>query len=80
MKKLLCISLIAILLASCSNNGNGELIGVQNRGTFYQPDPFGMTYVPMGQYTMGAGDEDVPYSHLNNPRTITVTAFYMDET
>lgn len=80
MKKLLCISLIAILFASCRNSGNGELIGVQNREKFYQPDPFGMAYVPMGSYTMGSGDQDVPYAHLNNPRTITVTAFYMDET
>ena len=80
MKKLLCISLIALLFASCRNSGNGELIGVQNREKFYQPDPFGMAYVPMGSYTMGSGDQDVPYAHLNNPRTITVTAFYMDET
>jgi len=80
MKKLLSISLIALLFASCHNSGNGELIGVQNREKFYQPDPFGMAYVPMGSYTMGAGDQDVPYAHLNNPRTITVTAFYMDET
>lgn len=80
MKKLLFISLLAILFASCRNNGNGELIGVQNREKFYQPDPFGMAYVPMGSYTMGSGDQDVPYAHLNNPRTVTVTAFYMDET
>ena len=80
MKKLLCISLVALLFASCRNTGNGELIGVQNRERFYQPDPFGMAYVPMGSYTMGTGDQDVPYAHLNNPRTITVTAFYMDAT
>ena len=80
MKKLLCISLIALLFASCRNSGNGELIGVQAREKFYQPDPFGMAYVPLGSYTMGSGDQDMPYAHLNNPRTITVTAFYMDET
>lgn len=80
MKKLLFISLVIILMASCRNTGNGELIGVEKREKFYQPDPFGMTYVPMGSYTMGSGDQDVPYAHLNNPRTITVTAFWMDET
>ena len=80
MKKLLFISLAVILLVSCRNTGNGELIGVEKREKFYQPDPFGMTYVPMGSYTMGSGDQDVPYAHLNNPRTITVTAFWMDET
>jgi len=80
MKKLLLFSLVALVLVSCRNTGNGELIGVQNRERFYQPDPFGMTYVPMGAYTMGPGDQDVPYAHLNTPRTITVKAFWMDET
>jgi formylglycine-generating enzyme len=80
MKKLLLISLLAITLSSCKNTGNGELTGVQRREKFYQPDPYGMAYVPMGSYTMGVGDQDVPYSHLNDPRTVTVAAFYMDET
>ena len=80
MKKLLLISLLAIALSSCKNTGNGELTGVQKREKFYQPDPYGMAYVPMGSYTMGVGDQDVPYAHLNDPRTITVAAFYMDET
>lgn len=80
MKKLLLISLLAITLSSCKNTGNGELTGVQRREKFYQPDPYGMAYVPMGSYTMGVGDQDVPYAHLNDPRTVTVAAFYMDET
>ena len=80
MKKLLLISLIAITLGSCKNTGNGELTGVQRREKFYQPDPYGMAYVPMGSYTMGVGDQDVPYAHLNDPRTVTISAFYMDET
>jgi len=80
MKKLLLISLLAITLSSCKNTGNGELTGVQRREKFYQPDPYGMAYVPMGSYTMGVGDQDVPYAHINDPRTVTVAAFYMDET
>lgn len=80
MKKLLLLSLIAITLSSCKNTGNGELTGVQRREKFYQPDPYGMAYVPMGSYTMGVGDQDVPYAHINDPRTVTVAAFYMDAT
>jgi formylglycine-generating enzyme len=80
MKKLLLISLLAIIMGSCKNSGNGELTGVLKREKFYQPDPYGMAYVPMGSYTMGVGDQDVPYAHINDPRTITVAAFYMDET
>lgn len=80
MKKLVLYTLIAIVVSSCGNSGNGELVGVQKRPKFYQPDPYGMRYIPMGSYTMGVGDEDVPYSQLYQPKTVSVSAFYMDET
>ncbi len=80
MKRLLFYLMILIILGSCGNTGNGELIGVQNRPKFYQPDPYGMAYIPMGSYTMGAGDQDVPYSQLHQPKPISIAAFYMDET
>jgi gliding motility-associated lipoprotein GldK len=53
---------------------------VKNRKKYYQPDPFGMVYIPMGSYTMGVGEGDIVYSQLNNPKTVTVTAFFMDQT
>ena len=37
MKRLLFYLMILIILGSCGNTGNGELIGVQNRPKFYQP-------------------------------------------
>jgi len=82
MKKfLIIISCIAILfLGSCKNNGNGELIGVQGRGNFYQPTPYGMLFIPPGSYQMGPSDQDVPYSMTSQQKTVTVQAFYMDET
>ncbi|MEA3505128.1 MAG: SUMF1/EgtB/PvdO family nonheme iron enzyme [Bacteroidota bacterium] len=80
MKKLFGYLTILVFLASCGNSGNGELIGVQKRAKFYQPDPYGMVYVPMGSYTMGVGSEDVNSSHLQQPKTVSVGAFYMDET
>ena len=80
MKKLLVFLVLLVFLGSCSNSGNGELTGVKGRKRYYQPDPFGMVYIPMGSYTMGVADEDVPYAQLNNPRTVSVAAFYMDQT
>ena len=80
MKKLLVFVVLLVFLGSCSNSGNGELTGVKGRSRYYQPDPFGMVYIPMGSYTMGVSDEDVPYAQLNNPRTVSVAAFYMDQT
>ena len=80
MKKLLLYLSVLIFLGSCGNTGNGELTGVQKRPRFYQPDPYGMAYVPMGSFTLGAGDQDVPYSQLHQAKTISISAFYMDET
>lgn len=80
MKKLLIYFALIIFLASCGNSGNGELTGVKNRKRYYQPDPFGMVYIPMGAYTMGLSDGNITYAQLNNPKTVTVQAFFMDQT
>lgn len=80
MKNLVFYLLILIILGSCGNSGNGELIGVQNRKPFYQPVPYGMVYIPLGSYTMGVSDQDVPYSQVYEAKTVTISAFYMDET
>lgn len=85
MKNLLKISALAlvglpILLSSCGNSGSGQLVGVQNRIQWYQPDPYGMLYLPMGSYNMGPSDQDVPYASTAKSKTVSVQAFYMDET
>ncbi|MEQ8325383.1 MAG: SUMF1/EgtB/PvdO family nonheme iron enzyme [Vicingaceae bacterium] len=79
MKKVGIIMLIAGVFASCAT-GNGELIGVQGREPWYQPDPFGMLFIPMGSYTQGEDDQDVPRSFTTQKRTVSVQAFYMDQT
>lgn len=78
MKRLFILAGIA-LLYSC-NYGNGELIGVQGRPEWYQPDPYGMLYIPMGSYNMGPSDQDVPYSQTAQTKTVSVQAFYIDQT
>jgi gliding motility-associated lipoprotein GldK len=85
MKHLLKITLAAVfvlpfLLSSCGSSGNGQLIGVQNRIAWYQPDPYGMLYLPMGSFNMGPSDQDVPYATTAKSKTVSVQAFYMDET
>jgi gliding motility-associated lipoprotein GldK len=78
MKRILVL-LAVIILYSCSK-GNGELIGVQGREEWYQPDPFGMLFIPMGSYNMGPSDQDVPYALTAQTKTVSVQAFYMDQT
>lgn len=81
MKKLFKLSLIAIVLfSSCYQGSNGELVGVLGRKPWYQPDPYGTLYIPMGSYQMGNGDQDVPYAHTMRSKTVSVQAFYMDQT
>ena len=80
MKRLLLLISAIVMLASCNNSGNGNLIGVQGREEWYQPTPYGMLFIPPGSYVMGPSDQDVPYSFNAQSKTVTVQAFYMDET
>jgi sulfatase modifying factor 1 len=80
IKKLIYLLLTYIVVSSCSNSGNGELIGVQDRPAFYQATPYGMKFVPIGSFTMGSGDQDVPYAHVHEPKTVSLQSFFMDET
>lgn len=81
MKQLLLFASALLLLASCGQSHQGELVGVRKKSRpFYQPDPYRMVFIPQGSFTMGAGGEDITYGNLNQPRTISVSAFYMDET
>lgn len=82
MKRSGLIYLIALIfLASCSNSGTGELVGTRKSNKpFYQPDPYGMVFIPQGSFTMGAGTEDITHSHLIQPKTVSVSAFFMDQT
>ena len=68
------------LLASCGQGGQGQLIGVQARPGWYQVDPYGMNYIGMGSFIMGPSDQDVPYAMVTKSKTVSVQAFYIDQT
>ena len=80
MKNLFILGLVVIFFTNCSTTGNGELIGVQNRPIWNPTDPYGMVFVPQGSFNMGPGDQDVPYAHVTQHKTVSVAAFYIDET
>ncbi len=80
-KKVGFLFVIALItLAGCGGGGKGELTGVLNREKWYQADPFGMVYIPAGAYNMGPSDQDVPYAVTAQAKTVTIPAFYMDNT
>ena len=72
--------LAVVALAGCGGSNKGELTGVVDREKWYQADPFGMVFIPAGSYNMGPSDQDVPYSVTAQSKTVTIPAFYMDNT
>lgn len=80
MKRLSLLLLIVVLFAACDRSGRGHLTGVQDRPDAFYADPPGMVFVPMGSFTMGPSDQDIAYSHTAISQTISLPAFYMDET
>ena len=80
MKKVFLFICITWLFYGCGGGNKGQLTGVLNRPSWYQPDPYGMVYIPSGSYGMGPSDQDVPYTITSQTRNVTVHAFYMDYT
>jgi sulfatase modifying factor 1 len=82
MKKVLFCSMLIVMIAvvGCGTSDKGELIGVGDRPTWNQSEPFGMVYIPQGSYNMGPSDQDVPYAMTSQSKTVSVHAFYMDDT
>lgn len=80
MRNLILLFASAVMLSSCGGGNRGQVVGAQDRENWYQPDPYGMLFIPSGSYTMGPSDQDVPYALTAQSRTVSVHAFYMDET
>ena len=66
-------------VTGCGKSGNGELTGVQGRGKWFEPSPYGMTFVHRGSINIGPNDEDPTWSSTPT-KTVSVDAFWMDDT
>lgn len=81
MKRAFFIGLVvAIIASSCGSSYNGELVGVPGRKKWFEPEPYGMVFVPQGSFNMGPSDQDVSWAMNTLSKTVTVDAFWMDET
>ncbi|HQQ95464.1 MAG TPA: SUMF1/EgtB/PvdO family nonheme iron enzyme [Bacteroidia bacterium] len=78
MKKLLILASFIAVVTGC-NQRTGELVGVLGREKWYQPDPFGTLFIPMGSYHMGPDDEEAPMAHTTKSKMVSVQAFYIDD-
>ncbi len=72
---------IIVVVASCSPyNGGGELTGTRKTKKWFEPRPYGMVLIPTGSLNIGQNDEDIAWSMTAQQKTVSVPAFWMDET
>ena len=79
MKKFLCFFIVAFALSSCSSGPKGELVGT-DRAPFFQEDPFGMLFIPLGAFHMGPSDQEITFATTAQSKVVSVQSFYIDET
>ncbi len=79
MRRLLLFGLVSVILVSCMTR-SGHLTGTLGRPIYIPEIPLGMVYIPAGSYNMGENDQDVPFLHQTRAKTVSVQAFYMDQT
>lgn len=70
----------AAILSGCGKSNNGELTGVQGRKPWFQSEPYGTVFIPQGVFQSGQSDQDVFYTLNAQTKTVSVKAFYMDDT
>ena len=80
MRKIIFPFFAIVLLSSCGGGNKGQLVGALDRERWYQADPYGMVFIPSGSFNMGPSDQDVPYAMVAQSKTVSVHAFYMDNT
>ncbi len=81
MKKIIFGGLIVVfILSGCGGSYHGELVGVQTKRKYFEPEPYGMVFIPQGSFNMGPSDQDVSWAMNSTSKTVTVDAFWMDET
>ncbi len=85
MKKLILLTLTTGLVLSCGFGG-GSRYGELDRGTkgrkmkYAEAPPTGMSYIPSGSFLLGQNDQDVSSSMNASSKTISIDAFWMDQT
>lgn len=67
------------LFVGCGPANTGYLIGVQGRGVWFHPQPYGTVYIPSGTYHSGQSDQDVFQSFVAPNKQVSIVAFWMDE-
>ena len=74
------IFIVSILFACSPYNGGGDLTGTRKARKWFEPQPYGMVLIPTGSLNIGNNDEDITWSMAASTKTVSIPAFWMDET
>jgi formylglycine-generating enzyme required for sulfatase activity len=82
MKKMIFIALTGIIIISCGKTltgDGGELTGV-SAPSWGEPNPHGMVLIKRGSFEMGPPEKDSLWGIHQDPKGVSIDAFWMDET
>lgn len=80
MKWFAFIFIFSVLYSCSPYQGGGELTGTRKARKWFEPQPYGMVLIPTGSLNIGNNDEDITWTMSASSKTISVPAFWMDET
>ena len=78
-RSILFFALVSSLLVGCYSGPAGELVGVYPREEWVQVNPYGMNYINYGSFTMGNNDRDLAGGMTVKSKTVTLSAYYIDQ-
>lgn len=79
---LILFSFFSLIFVSCGRSfsgDGGELTGV-SAGAWGEPNPHGMVLIKRGSFKMGPQENDTAWGMFQNPKGVSIDAFWMDET
>lgn len=82
MKKCIWLAMFAIICTACGKSmqgSGGELTGV-SAPAWSEPSPHGMVLIKRGAFDMGPADKDSLWGTHQDPKGVSIDAFWMDDT
>lgn len=70
--------LSGLLFSACHKPDNYMLGREDRRDQFFEPTPYGMAYIKRAAFNMGSNDNEL--NDINRAKTVSVEAFWMDDT